>query len=295
MTDPQLGDLLRRVPDDLDPAAADRILATALVDGSRRRRTRRLGVAGAGLSAASVVTVAVAATALGGSGATTKRPADVATDPATPLPSVVATTYPEGSGTEVPGGPVIETDRVLSDDAALLDAVRDLLPAGEVGDLEITRTASLTRGHLADRTRDGRQLSLSFDGAGVSVTLQRWDRYAAVGLEDPRSGDFSDLDQMVATTAREACEGAYSVYPPMRCTEDAGGWHRVSRPSQGAAMPDSYQELYVTLFTDDGFVVTVDSYNTPAEKGGPPVADEPVLTVAESLAMVRSDRWFVPE
>lgn len=307
MTDPQLGDLLRQAPDDLDPASAERILGAALSDGVRRRRGRRLAVAGAGLSAAAVAAVAVTAQAVGGGpGAATQDPA-VATEPPSPSPTMVATTYPRGSATEVPGGPEIETDRAIAGDAALLDAVRSLLSEGELADLEVSRTQSRISGHIADHTRDGRRLSFSFDGAGVEVTIQRWDGYAAVGVADlealvARDPEMVELieeghepELRAATTAREACAGAYSVTPPLECTEDAAGWHRVSRPSQGAAMPDTYQELYVSLFTDDGYVVIVDSYNTPAEKGGPPVADEPVLSVAESLAMARSDRWFAPQ
>lgn len=299
MTDPQLGDLMRRVPDELASDAADRILGAALADGVRRRRSRRLAVAGAGLSAAAVAAIAVAG--LSGADTAADEPTVVASSPTSPLPTVVATAYPRGSKDVVPGGPVIDTDRAIADDDALAAAVRDLLPEGEIDNVQVAHVESRISGHRADKTRDGRQVSLAYDGASVAVTVQRWDGYAAVGvagiedaanLRDALSRE-DQLEQQVATTAREACAGAYTVSPPMRCTEDDGGWHRVARPSQGASAPDTYQELYVTFFTDDGWVITVDSYNTPAEKSGPPVADDPVLSVEESLAMVRSDRWFV--
>lgn len=300
MTDPQLGDLMRRVPDQLDADAADRILGAALSSGDRRRHGRRLAVVGTGVSAAAVVAVAVAAAGLSGPGTAHDEPTAVASEPTAPLSSA-APTYARGSRDEVPGGPVIDTDRAIADDDALAAAVRALLPEGEIDNVQVAHVESRVSGHRADKTRDGRQVSLAYDGASVALTVQRWDGYAAVGvagigdadhLEDVLSrGD--QLEQQVATTAREACAGAYTVSPPMQCTEDEGGWHRIARPSQGASAPDTYQELYVTFFTDDGWVITVDSYNTPAEKSGPPVADEPVLSVEESLAMVRSDRWFV--
>lgn len=307
MTDTQLGNLLRQVPDELDPAAADRILHGALEDGARRRRGRRLAVAGAGLSTAAVVAAVAAVSALGvdGSGTSTDDPATTTTtttSPSSPSPTGAPspTVYPEGSRTQVPGGPVIETDRAVAEDPVLLAAARDLLPAGVASGLDVSHTWSSDPSHMADESRDGRAVSLSLDGASVTVTIQRWDGYAAVGvgnLEEMRDHpeDGFHPEQKAATTAREACAGSYQVMPPIDCTEDAGGWHRVDRPSQGAATPDTYKELFVQLYTDDGYVVTVDSYNTPAEKAGPPVADEPVLTVAESLSLARSDRWFVAE
>lgn len=299
MTDTQLGDLMRRTTTDLDPAASARILDAALRDGARRRRGRRLAAAGAGLSTAAVVAVTVAAAGLAGPDPAADDSPEVAatTRPAAPSsPPATAATYAPGSETEVPGGPVVPSERRIAADAALLDAARATLPDGVVEDLAVARTGSRVSGHVADRTRDGRRISLSFDGAGVSVTIQRWDGYAAVGvanMEEMVAEPGTEPVQRAALTAREACAGAYHAMPPLACAEDPGGWHRIDRPSQGAAMPETYQELYVVLFTDDGWAVTVDSYNTPAEKGGPPVAEEPVLSVAESLALARSADWFV--
>ncbi|QIG42179.1 hypothetical protein G5V58_04845 [Nocardioides anomalus] len=298
MTDTELGRLLRGLPDELGPAAADRLLSEAMADGARRRRGRRLLVAaGTAGSAAAVVAVAVAVTGLTAPRAAVDPAPAVATSaPAVPVPTATPTHYAEGSATEVPGGPVIATDRSVVDDASLRAALLDLLPADRVADLEVAHTWSSDPTHMADTTRNGRALTFSFAGGGASVTIQRWDGYAAVGIASPGDGLASsldgDLEQRVALTAREACQGAYRAFPPLDCTQDPGGWRSVSHPSQGADAPASHQELYVRLFTDDGYVITVDSYNTPGEKAGDVVADEPVLSLDASLALARSEAWF---
>ena len=125
------------------------------------------------------------------------------------------------------------------------------------------------------------------------MTLQRWDGIAAVGTTlavDPTG----PAHEKIATTAAEACAGAYLTYPAIECRESPAGWYSVARPSQGDAMPDEFQELALALYTPDGYAVRVTSYNTPGEKVGPAVAEQPVLTEAESLALASSQRWFVP-
>jgi hypothetical protein len=299
VTDTELGRLLRGLPDQLDPAAADRLLGAALADGSRRRRGRRLLVAaGTAGSAAAVAVVAVAVTGLTGApAAVDPAPAATTSAPVVPTASPTPTHYAEGSETEVPGGPVIPTDRSVAGDDVLRATLLDLLPADRVADLEVTHTWSSDPTHMADHTRNGRALTFRFDGGGASVVIQRWDGYAAVGIEPaPDGGLPTTLDgglvQKVASTAREACQGAYRAFPPLECTQDPGGWRSVSHPSQGADAPASHRELYVRLFTDDGYVITVDSYNTPGEKVGDTVADEPVLSLDQSLALARSSAWF---
>ena len=57
-------------------------------------------------------------------------------------------------------------------------------------------------------------------------------------------------------------------------------------------MPDSSKELVVTLYTDDGWAIMVDSYNTPGEKAGGPLQELPPLDVARALEVAQSPRWF---
>jgi len=300
MTSTELTDLMRRESEELDPVSSQRILADALRGGARRRLRRHLTV---GASAAAVVAVM----AIGTGFAISNGPSGTG-DAGTggwAAPSTEPTKAP-GSPTEVPDGPVIETDRGIVGDAALLAVTRDLLPAnGVVTDLDVSHIESSDPTHAADSTRNGRRVSFKLDGAGASVTIQRWDGYAAVGWAvddlkqiagpDGALEGIEGLPPKVATTAREACGGSYQSFPLIECDESEEGWYSVGRPSQGATAPDTYQELLVQLYTHDGYVIRVDSYNTSGEKAGPLLAESPVLTFAESLTMARSPLWFIAE
>jgi hypothetical protein len=303
MTNTELTDLMRRASDDLDPASSQRILDEALRNGARRRRGRHIAVAASAASVLAVVAGGLGIAPSVGLGHTEDTRAEVLASPLT-----APTTYPPGSRTEVPGGPVIETDRKIVDDAALRAVAGDLLPPdGNVTHLVVRHVESSDPTHLADKTRNGRAISFTLDGASAGVVIQRWDGYAAVGVQEPLSveegrmpagndetaGD--DPKQKAAITASEACAGSYKTFPAIECQASPEGWYSTSRPSQGASSPAVYQQLLVQLYTHDGYVVQVNSYNTPREKSGPVVEDAPVLTVDESLAMARSPRWFVAE
>ena len=285
MTDRGLTDLFQRATDRLDPASVDRILAESLGGGTRRRRRRHLAVtATVGVTAAAVTGLGVVLT---GGGTTTRGEDPLATQPA---PSA---SYAPGSETEVPGGPEIATDRAIVGDGELAAAVRDLAAGtGVVTGVEVEHVATAVVGHTADTTRDGRRIDFLLDGMGTSITIQRWDGYAAVGFANPTASDEAGLGQRVATTALEACAGAYQVFPPVTCRPVDGGAVSSGRPSQGASAPDTHKELLVTLFTDDGWAIQVDSYNTPGEKAGGPLRELPPLTVERSLQLLQSPRWF---
>jgi hypothetical protein len=194
------------------------------------------------------------------------------------------------SKTEVPGGPVIGTDREIVGNAALRTVTLDLLPPGVVAGLDVQPVASSDPSHSADTTRNGRGIAFRFDGGGVSIVIQRWDGSAAVGV-----AGVDDLSQKAATTAREACAGSYQTFPAIECQQAREGWYEVAHPSQGDAVPDSYQETLVQLYMPDGYVVRVDAYNSPGEKAGPAATAAPVLTEAQALALARSPRWFAPK
>jgi hypothetical protein len=298
---PELTELLRRQSEALDPAAGERILAQSLAGGARRRRSRQAAVTLSGLVAAAVVATGVAAVT-GGTpeSAPDRGPAASPSAGATGSPAPTAEpTYDEGSATEVPGGPMIPTGRVVVDEEALGESAGyqlvDRRPGDKTVSDQITRIRvhhieSSTPSHMADRTRNGRRIDVTFEDAGVSIAIQRWDGYAAVGIDpqaSPAASGEIDGPQKAATTAREACAGSYRAFPPVACTEVPEGWYSVSRTGQGA-----YRELLVTLYTHDGYVVRVESRNSLAEKSGPPVADQPVLTEAKSLDLARSPEWF---
>lgn len=297
MTDPGLTDLLQTATSPWDPSSADRILTESIRAGARRRRRRHLAVTvGAGATAAVVAGVGVA---LAGGGDTVRGEDPVATRPGSGADTSAArqdapTRYSPGSETEVPGGPEIPTERDLVGDARLVAAVQDLLAAdGDVTDVEVEHVSTAIVGHLADRTRDGRRVDFLLDGMSTSITLQRWDGYAAVGIADPTAPGATELGQRVATTAMEACAGSYRVFPPIDCRPVDGGASSAGWPSQGAAMPASYKELLVALYTDDGWVIQVDSYNTPGEKSADgPLQELPPLDAARQLAIAQSPRWF---
>lgn len=299
MTDSGLTDLLQRATDPLDSASAERILAGSLREGERRRRRRHVAVtATAGLSAAAVTALGVV---VAGGGDTVRGEDPVATRPGSPTagttePADGPTTYSPGSETEVPGGPEIPTDRGIVADERLVAVVQDLLAAdGQVTDVEVEHVSTAVVGHLADATRRGRQVSLLLDGMNATITLQRWDGYAAVGIANPGATTEAGLGQRVATTAAEACAGAYRSFPAVACTAVAGGAYEAGWPSQGAAMPDTYKELALGLYTDDGWVVHVSSYNTAGEKAGGVLQELPPMDVARALEIAQSPRWFTAD
>ncbi|XBB67406.1 hypothetical protein ABFU82_25410 [Nocardioides sp. WV_118_6] len=271
MTDTELTDLITRTCAGIDPPGADvqaRILGDALSDGRRRRSRHRRRVATAWTSAALVVAVTGAAGLVGvldGSGPG-EGDRDVAVEPTThtasPTPSpTAATTYAPGTG------PVIATERRLVPDAALADVTAGLVPPGvALTGLEVEHVGSRVITLMNDTSRDGRRVSFLLDGASASVTLQRWDGYAAVAGPARK--------QRVTTTAREACQGAYRISPAPRCTQVDGGWLLIE-PGRG----DDQQELWVSYYTDDGFLVGV-------------VAPEPRLDRTQARALVTSPRWF---
>lgn len=301
MTDPGLNDLLQRAADPLDPSSADRILAGSLRGGDRRRRRRHLAAtATAGGVAVAVTGIALAAT--GGGTTRGEDPSIVATQPGSPTgtatsPADGATSYAPGSETVVPEGPEIPTDRGIVGDERLAAVVQDLLGAdGEITDVEVEHVSTTLVGHMADATRRGRQVSFLLDGMSTTITIQRWDGYAAVGIAHPTATTEAELGQRVATTAAEACGGAYRSFPVIECTAVDGGAYEAGWPSQGDAMPDTHKELALGLYTDDGWFVHVDSYNTPGEKvGGSPLQELPPLDVDRSLAIAQSPRWFTAD
>ncbi|QSR28865.1 hypothetical protein CFH99_24905 [Nocardioides aromaticivorans] len=293
MTDHGLTDLLQRATEPFDPSSADRIIADSIHGGARRRRRRHLAVtATAGVAAAAVAGLGVL---LAGGGDTVRGEDPLATQPGSPTsaPADGPTSYDPGSETEVPGGPEIPTDRGIVGDARLVAAVQELLASsGTVTGAEVEHVSTGVTGHLADTTREGRRIDLLLDGMGTSITIQRWDGYSAVGVADPGPNSEEDPGQRVATTAQEACAGAYRVFPPVECTSVAGGAYEAGWPSQGAGTPDTYKELVVTLFTDDGWAIQVDTYNTPGEKAGVPLRELPPLSAARALEIAQSPRWF---
>lgn len=297
MTDPTLTDLLHHAADPLDPLAAERILAGSVHGGDRRRRRRHLVVTAAAGGVAAAVTVGGLSAAGGGDNVRGEDPRIVATqpDPTTATePADGATSYAPGSETELPGGPQIPTDRRLVGDDRLAGVVQGLLARdGAVTDLRVEHVSTAVVGHSADPTREGRRVDLLLDGMGTSITLQRWDGYAAVGIANPTARTESEVGQRVATTAVEACGGAYRVFPAVECSLVEGGAYHAGWPAQGAAMPDTHKELLVTLYTDDGWAIQVDSYNTAEEKaGGGPVRELPPLDEARSLEIAQSAAWF---
>lgn len=296
MTTPELTDTMRRATADLYPDSAEALVRRAVVAGERRRLRNRLAV---GVPSAAVLGLVATTVVLTTHGSDAPgREASVV--PAT-RPAAAPTTYAPGSRTEVPGGPVIPTDRRIVGDAALRQVARDLVATGTLTGLSVAHvTGSGVGSHLADTSTDGRALSFQVDGAGAWIAVGRWDGYHAVGFDDSDlqvvEGGLDDAlagasDQKVATTAREACGGAYRVSPAIDCTRTAEGWYSVSRPNAGGEVAGA-KELWVELYTPDGWVVRVHTLNTAGEKQGPRVGDGTAISEADSLAIARSPLWF---
>lgn len=288
-TTPELTDTMRRATDDLAPGSSDRILARALVGGQRRRVRHQLTVGASSAAVLGVVATTVLLATGGSNEAHRDAPPVASAVPKVAAPSSTPTTYAPGSRTEVPGGPVIPTDRTIVDDASLQQVTRDLVSHGQLTGLTVHHvTGSGVDAHLADTSTDGRAMSFRVDGAGAWIAVGRWDGYHAVGIEDVR---HDHPGQKAATTAREACGGSYQSFPATRCTKAPEGWYVVAHPSAGGAVAGA-TELEVDLYTDDGYVVHVHSLNTAGEKQGPRVGTGTAIDEADSLAIARSPRWF---
>lgn len=296
MTAPELTETMRRATADLAPESSERILERALVAGSRQRLRHRAAV---GLSAAAVLGVVATTVVLANSPRDTGPGTPVAAASKSAQPSG-SPTYAPGSATEVPGGPVIPTNRTIIDDASLKQVARELVGNDSLTGLSVQHIAgSGSSQHLADTTTDGRVLSFQLDGAAAWIGIGRWDGYHAVGFPDDfqvSSNSLADIrrrptGQKVAYTAQEACGGAYRTYPAIACTESPEGWYSVTRPNAGTQVAGA-KELWVDLYTEDGWVIRVHSLNTPGEKQGPKISDETAVSQADSLDIARSARWF---
>lgn len=279
---PQLAETMRRATEDLYPESSERILDRALIAGSRRRRRRHhLAVGLSSAAVLGVVATSVILVSTGGRAPGREAPFAAASSP--------AATYAPGSATEVPGGPVIPTDRRIVDDESLQQVIRDLAGNGNLTGLAVEHvTGSGVGRHPADRTTDGRAMSFQVDGGAAWIAIGRWDGYHAVGFED--SGVNAPLQQKVATTAREACGGSYRTFPAITCAPSPEGWYSVTHPNAGGV--SGSKELWVDLYTEDGYVVRVHSLNTANEKQGSPVSTRTSISEADSLAIARSPRWF---
>lgn len=291
MTHPDLQDLMRRASDDLAAPETERLVAHAVRAGTRRRTRRRaLEV----LSVTAVVGLVAGGALLltGGDNPQTLAPTTSATrsatDPVTSpdpqdLVDKALATYDPGSATRVPEGPSIDTTRRLASDTALEQTLRRLLD-GRAQNLTLTHVlGSGVGGHLAETSTDGRSLSFAVDGAAAQVMLGRWDGYAAVGVDERG-------DPMAVVHPKSACEAPHQG-TPQECVESPAGWYTVGHPNAGGE--PGGQELWVDLYTADGWVVRVHSLNTAGEKVGGPVTEGTALDEAESLALASSPNWFV--
>lgn len=281
MTGSDLQQTMRTATDDLHPAAPEELLSRALVAGDRRRTRRRVGVGVASVAALGLAATGIMAFAglpgsrsaqVGVAGQTTAQPtvSDTHTAPLDPIAE----------------GPSVPTQRRLVGDDALKAAVRDLLAPASAQELSVEHVVgSGVGGHMDDTTTDGRLIGFKVNGAAASIGVGRWDGYHAVGTTQTEPAE-----PLVATTAEQACSGAFQQAPANVCTSTPDGWYTVGHPSAGGAAGS--KELWVDLFTEDGFVIRVHTLNTAAEKQGDPVQDDTALTEAQSLELARSGAWF---
>lgn len=290
MTHPDLTDAMRQATQTLAPEDPDHLISTAIRRGAQRRSRRRLltGIGTAAVvGAAATGVLQLGPQADGPAPAADPQHAQTPTPPASPPASAAPTatpSYASGSLSEVPGGPQIPTQRGLASDRALARATSELL-AGEPAQLTVSAVqGSGNGGHEADTSTDGRRVDFKLDGMAASVAVGRWDGYHAVGAS-------LDGEQLVATDGKSACERAFQLHPALQCVQTTEGWYSVGLPAAGPAQPDA-KELWVSLYTDDGWVVHVQSMNTVAEKQGSAVRAQPALSQAESLKLARSARWF---
>lgn len=250
--------LLRRSAADLPLPDVERLVADGVARGRTRRRRARVGTAVASVAVIGVVgAAATVAPRLGGE-------VDSARDPRPVRP---AASVPTAGAPDV--APPADVLRPLVGPDAMLLTLKTLSGASRLD------WASIDRGS-ADRQR---LYHVIVDGAQVSFRF-RWYNNPLV-VEDggrPLSPDF-------------LCEPG----PDVDCTTLPDGSRLLRQeayPSGGAGVPDAVQERTVTLATWDGWQVDVIATNTPAEKSGEVVADEPVLTLAELTALATSGDWY---
>ncbi|MEU5220884.1 hypothetical protein AB0G79_32430 [Streptomyces sp. NPDC020807] len=252
-----LGAALRSTGESFTLDGRREIVSAGLARGRRRIVRRRLAVTGGAL--------ALAAIGIGGVyGGSVLTPAGKATTtsvagPATPKPTGTTATAAPGKGS---GEPVAE-QIPIKDIAAVL---KNNTPEGkwEFESLEGT----------------GQHVSAVYDdGAGrAGVT---------VGFYRSAGGDGE------AGSGQVTCPSKVAV-PYDHCDEERlpGGARLMIL--QGYEYPDKREETKdwrAVLLTKDGFIVDVNEYNAPAEKGEAITREDPPFDAAELRKLVTTDDW----
>lgn len=228
---------------------------TALVEGGTRRgraSLRRRRVGASLSTAAMVAVVGVGATAV---------PSWLASPAAAPI-------------AVVPAAPAVADQ----------DARRGLIDPSQMA----ATLASLLPGESTDPANwhgQGFQAaSVLLDGQLVDVIVEQ---------------TWSDVDQAKAKelgdeldSAEALCRRASSA-PGGACTQVAAGWLRTHQYAETEQdRQNGIVGNHATLWTSDGWTVTISAYNASGEKHTEPVSGDPVLTQAQVGDLAVSDAWF---
>ncbi|WP_457207380.1 hypothetical protein [Nocardioides sp. P5_C9_2] len=251
--------LLRQAADHLAIPDVDRLVAGGVTRGRTRRRRARIGTAVASVAVLGVVGVVSAVVPRLGADVDSARD---------PRPVQPATSGPTAGSPDV--APPADVLRPLVGDAAMAAALQAATGAQQVRQEIVADDGS------GDLTR---RFYLTLDGAEVSFRIRWYNSPVAVADGGrPLSPDF-------------LCEPG----PDVDCTTLVDGSRLLRQEayaSGGDGVPNAVQERTASLATWDGWQVDVIATNTPAEKSGEVVADEPVLTLEEVTALATSPEWY---
>ncbi|MFI8368707.1 hypothetical protein [Streptomyces sp. NPDC085466] len=251
----ELGSVLRSTGESFALDGRPEMVSGGLARGRRRLLRRRLAVTGGALALAAIGVGGVYA----GSVVTPAGPADKA--------SVAAA--PERTG----------------DTSATERATPDTLKPGEA-EIPLSEIADVVKANTpAGQWRfDG----LDGTGQGLSGTYDDGRGEAAFGVLLSRAGNTDESGANMITCPSQA----YTPYDD--CTEDKlpdGSRLMIIQGYEYADKREETKNWRATLLTTDGFLIDVNEYNAPEQKGAAISRDTPPFTPAQLKALVTADDW----
>ncbi|GGR12448.1 hypothetical protein [Streptomyces roseolus] len=258
------GSALRATGEGFPVDSRPELVSGGLARGRRRLLRRRLAVTGGALALAAIGAGGVYA----GSVVTPAEQAGKASAAAPPQGG--GTTTPENRGTATPDSGEFAGESPKPAEAEI--------PLAEIADV------------LKAHTPAGNWRFDSLDGTGQALGGYFDDGRgeAAVGVTLSRAGRTPDAGVDMVTCPEKAYV-PYDDCEPGRLG-DGSRW----MVFQGYEYPDKREETKnwrATLLTKDGFLVDVNEYNAPAEKGAEISRENPPFSAAQLKALVTAEAW----
>jgi hypothetical protein len=270
-TDGRISTLFRDSTVEIEPDVPG-LVRGAIDRGRGKRRRRNVGVALAAAATVSVVGVTASVVSSLGSGGAGFDPAGAPASAAGPVTSTATSTappkatQPKSQPRTKPGRPPAIPTADIPVKAADLPRLFTTLYPGKVTPAE-ERT-----GRIIDDGRAGQYAHFLWNGAMTSV-------------------GFAAYSGTPAQRCRELQQDASQSGPRLNCLTRPDGTVSMSWRETAPARDGGGTGQGVSLFTKDGYEIFAISYNW-ARKGGPNLAEEPPLSIAQLTRAVTDDVWF---